>query len=58
MNTKTLRTEINAAHAAGNMVLAAELQAKLHAVTAAAAEQFVNSGKGQQWMNGYLMNRP
>lgn len=38
-----IRKQINAAHAAGNLAVASTLQSQLHAVTAAAAELFMNT---------------
>lgn len=54
---QSLRKEINAAHAAGNMKKANALQAKLHAHFTAEADAFVRSPEGQKHAE-YLMGRP
>jgi len=55
---KTLRQQINAAHASGNTAEADRLQAQLHAHFVAESDKFMRSPEGQEWVNGYLMNRP
>jgi hypothetical protein len=52
----TLRNQINAAHAAGDLTKADALQAKLHAHFTAQADAFVNSSEGRAHMSR-LMER-
>lgn len=47
MTVKELRIAINAAHEAGDTVLAAALQERLHAHFVADSEAFVNSPAGR-----------
>lgn len=57
MDIKTLRAEINAAHAKSDMDRANALQAQIHEIYIASAEQFMKSSEHEQWLTD-LMNRP
>jgi len=47
---KTLRQEINAAHAAGDADKAAELQGRLHQHFVADSDAFVTTPEGAAWL--------
>ena len=47
---KTLRQQINSAHAAGDTAKAAELQSRLHQHFVADSDAFVTTPEGAQWL--------
>lgn len=53
---KNIRESINAAHKAGNLVKANELQAVLHNHLIKESDAFLNSASGKAHMN-YLLNK-
>jgi hypothetical protein len=53
-----LRKQINAAWNANNKVEADRLTDILRSHTSNQASEFLQSAKGQKWMNEYMMNRP